>query len=57
MFEVFSLLRRSCEDGVSAGEGLLTLIDRETFIPLSFVDKMSRGYLISSFNLFSSVVP
>ena len=56
-FEVFVLLKRSLEDGVSVGEGLLTLMDREIFMPLSFVDKMSRGYLISSFNLFSSVVP
>ena len=53
---MFSRLRRSCEDGVSVIEGLITLIDRETFIPLSFVDKMSVGYLIFSLNLLSSVV-
>ena len=53
---MLSCLRRSCEGVVSVIEGLITLIDRETFIPLSFFDKMSDGYFIFSLNLLPSDV-
>ena len=53
---MFSRLIWSCEGGVSVIEGLTTFIDLETFIPLSFADKMSEGYLIFSLNLHPSVV-
>ena len=53
---MFSRFNRSCEDKVSVGEGLITLIDRETFIPLSFADKISEGYFIFSLNLLPSDV-
>ena len=53
---MFNRLRWSCEGGVSVIDGLTTLIDLETFIPLSFADKMSEGYLIFSLNLLPSDV-
>ena len=53
---MFSRFIRSCEDGLSMSEGVITLIDRETFIPLSFADKISVEYFIFSLNLLPSDV-